>query len=387
MKKTTLMIAGSLLLAINSNAQERGFKITADIKGQEDYRLTISRIADGKRIMDTAIAHTGDRFVFTGHVDEPVIGTLASAHPSSRFEFVKGGMFMPAPSLDFVITNTDITITADATALFKGTVAGGRENRELNMLHQQEVPLIAQEWEARKKMPTLKNDSVGRNALLEEQKVTKAKLLDIRKQFIAKHPGSFVSVMLLSRLNGDYDMAAYEQEYNKLSGKYKNTYLAQYVASRISGAKATAVGAEAIGFTKIDNHGQPFTLASLKGKYVLLDFWGSWCGPCRASHPHLREVYAKYKDKGLEVVGIAEEKTDDLESAKRSWLKAVETDKMNWIQVLNNYNKKESNMVMAYGIDGFPTKILLDKDGKVLFKIVGDSGAELDQKLKSVFGL
>nr|WP_295866789.1 TlpA disulfide reductase family protein [uncultured Chitinophaga sp.] len=386
MKKTILMIAGSLLLAIISNAQEKGFKITANIKGQGDYRLTVSRLADGKRIMDTAIAHNGDTFVYTGRVDEPVIGTLSSAHPSSRHEFVKGGMFMPAPSLDFVITNRDITITADATELFKGTIAGGRDNQELNKLHQAEVPLIAQDWEIRKKR-FRKEDSLARNAAMAEQKVVKDKLLDIRKQFIAKHRGSFVSIMLLSRLNGDYDMAAYEQAYNKLSDTYKNTYLAKYIASRISGAKATEVGAKAIGFTKMDNHGQPFTLASLKGKYVLLDFWGSWCGPCRASHPHLKEIYSKYKDKGFEIVGIAEEKSDDLEVAKKSWLGAIQSDGMSWIQVLNNYNKKDADMVMAYGIDGFPTKILLDKDGKVLFKIVGNGGDELDQKLKSVFGL
>lgn len=386
MKKTILMIAGGLMLAIISNAQEKGFKITANIKGQGDYRLTVSRLVDGKRIMDTAIAHNGDTFVYTGRVDEPVIGTLSSAHPSARHEFVKGGMFMPAPNLDFVITNRDITITADATELFKGTIAGGRENEELNKLHQTEAPLIAQDWEIRKKR-FKKEDSLARNAAMAEQKVVKDKLLDIRKAFIAKHRGSFVSIMLLSRLNGDYDMAAYEQAYNKLSDTYKNTYLAKYIASRISGAKATEIGAKAIGFTKMDNYGQPFTLASLKGKYVLLDFWGSWCGPCRASHPHLKEIYSKYKDKGFEIVGIAEEKSDDLEVAKKSWLGAIQSDGMSWIQVLNNYNKKDSDMVMAYGIDGFPTKILLDKDGKVLFKIVGNGGDELDQKLKSVFGL
>ncbi|QJB36587.1 AhpC/TSA family protein [Chitinophaga oryzae] len=386
MKKTILMIAGGLLLAIISSAQERGFKITANIKGQGDYRLSISRLADGKRIMDTAVAHNGDAFVYTGRVDEPVVGTLSSAHPSARYEFVKGGMFMPAPSLDFIITNRDITITADATELYKGTVAGGRENKELDKLHQAEAPFIAQDWEIRKKR-FKKEDSVARNAAMAEQKAAKERLLDIRKQFIAKHPGSFVSLMLLSRLTGDYDMTAYEAAYHKLSGTYKNTYLAKYIVSRISGAKATEVGAKAIGFTKMDNHGQPFTLASLKGKYVLLDFWGSWCGPCRASHPHLKEIYSKYKDKGFEIVGIAEEKSDDLEAAKKSWLGAIQSDGLSWIQVLNNYNKKDADMVMAYGIEGFPTKILLDKDGKVLFKIVGNGGDELDQQLKSVFGL
>lgn len=389
MKKTTLMIAGSLLLAIISNAQDKGFKIIADIKGQQDYKLTISRLADGKRVMDTAISHDGDRFVYTGHVDEPVVGTLISGHPSAKFEVVKGGMFMPAPSIDFIITNTEITITGDANELYKATIKGGKENKELNDFHKAETPLVAKEWELRKKFAELRHqhDSIGQKAVVEEQKTVKAALLDVRKQFVAKYPTSFTSLMLLSRLNGDYDMSAYEQAFNKLPDSYKKTILGKYVESRFTGAKATTVGVKAIDFTKPDNNGQPFTLSSLKGKYVLLDFWGSWCGPCRASHPHLKEVYTKYKDKGFEIVGIADEKSGDLEEAKKSWLQAVKTDGINWIQVLNNYNKAKNDLAMAYGIDGYPTKILLDKEGKVLFKIVGNGGEELDQKLKSVFGL
>lgn len=126
-------------------------------------------------------------------------------------------------------------------------------------------------------------------------------------------------------------------------------------------------------------------LSSLKGKYVLLDFWGSWCGSCRASHPHLKEIYSKYKEKGLEIVGVANEKSDNLEDAKKAWLKAISDDGIGWIQVLNNYDKASTDLLMSYGINGFPTKILLDKNGKVLFKIVGSGGDELDQKLKTLF--
>ncbi|RBL91776.1 TlpA disulfide reductase family protein [Chitinophaga flava] len=389
MIKKTMIAACSLLLAatMQTIGQQKTFKVTAEVKGQDTYNLAISRLSDGKRIVDTAISRAGEHFVFSGSVTEPVVGTLTSSHPAARFEVVKGGMFMPAPSLDFIITGGEITISANAEELYKGTVKGGKENKELDELHKLEEPLVAKEWELRRKSMGLRKDTVALKAVLAENTKVKAALMAMRKQFIEKHPKSFVSMMLLSRMNGDYEATAYEQAYNKLADTYKETYIGKYVASRISGAKATTEGAKAIGFTKIDNHGQPFTLSSLKGKYVLLDFWGSWCGPCRASHPHLKAVYEKYKDKGLEIVGIAEEKTDDLETAKKSWLKAIESDGMTWIQVLNNYDKKTSNMVMAYGIDGFPTKILLDKEGKVLFKLVGDGGDELDQKLKSVFGL
>jgi len=390
MNKNTLIMAGSMLLAafLPATAQKK-YKITAHIKGQDDYRLTLSYVTASGHMADTVIARNGDQFIFSGQVQEPVVGTFLSRHPASKFEMVKGGMFMPAPNLEILLTeNTDVTITGDATELYKAVVKGDKANEELNALRQREMPLVSKVWELRKKSAAMRKpeDSTARKALTVEMAAANEQLTVMRKQFVAKHPNSFVSVMLLVRLQGDYDAVAYEQAYNKLSDTYKNTYLGRYLGSRISGAKATSEGATAINFTKKDNYGQPFTLSSLKGKYVLLDFWGSWCGPCRASHPHLKEVYAKYKDKGLEIVGVADEKANNLEDAKKAWLKAISDDGIGWIQVLNNYEKASADLAMAYGITGFPTKILLDKDGKVLFKLVGSGGDELDQKLKAVLG-
>lgn len=340
--------------------------------------------------MDTVIAREGGQFTFSGNVPEPVIATFYSRHPGSRFEISKGGMFMPAPSLEIILSDkTDIQISGDAAELFKATVKGDKANEELNALRQKEIPLVAQAWELRKKSAGMRKpeDSTARKAVTAEINAVNDQLTAMHKQFVAAHPKSFVSVMLLSRMQSDYDATAYEQAFNKLSATYKSTHLGKYLESRITGAKATSEGATAINFTKKDNHGEPFTLSSLKGKYVLLDFWGSWCGPCRGSHPHLKEVYTKYKDKGLEIVGIADEKISDLESAKSAWLKAIKDDGLTWIQVLNNYDKATTDLAMSYGITGFPTKILLDKNGKVVFKVVGDDGNELDQKLKTALGL
>jgi thiol-disulfide isomerase/thioredoxin len=140
-------------------------------------------------------------------------------------------------------------------------------------------------------------------------------------------------------------------------------------------------------FIKNDMNGNPFKLSSLKGKYVLVDFWGSWCGPCRASHPHLKQVYNKYKDKGFEILGIASEKVNDLNTAKESWKKAVETDGITWMQVINNDNKgAQHDVTRLYGIEGYPTKLLLDKEGKILAKWLGNESEELDNKLKEIFG-
>lgn len=382
-------MAGSMLLAsILPATAQKNYKVTADIKGQGDYRLSLSYATADGHAVDTVIARNGEQFIFSGQVKEPVVATFMSRHPSSRFEIVKGGMFMPAPNLEIILSeNTAVRISGNADELYKAAVKGDKANEELNALRQKEMPLVSKVWELRKKTAGMRKpeDSTARKALFAEITEANAQLVAIRKKFVADHPNSFVSVMQLARMQGDYDAVAYEQAYNKLAATYKDTYLGKYLGSRISGAKATSEGAVAIDFTKKDNHGQPFTLSSLKGKYVLLDFWGSWCGPCRASHPHLKEIYTKYKEKGLEIVGIANEKSDRLEDAKQAWLKAISDDGIGWIQVLNNYDKAAADLVMSYGINGFPTKILLDKNGKVLFKIVGNGGDELDEKLKTLF--
>lgn len=138
--------------------------------------------------------------------------------------------------------------------------------------------------------------------------------------------------------------------------------------------------------TKSDLNGQALNRSELKGKYVLLDFWGSWCLPCRFTHPHLKEAYSKYKSKGFEIIGIATEASPDLEKARISWKKAVKEDQIGWIQILNNENVDSFDAVKVFGIGVFPTKILLNPEGKEIARYSGGASTEFDAKLKEIFG-
>ena len=111
-------------------------------------------------------------------------------------------------------------------------------------------------------------------------------------------------------------------------------------------------------------------MKNLRGKYVLLDFWGSWCGPCRASHPHLKELHKKYGKK-VSFVNVANENVRDLSQAKKLWKQAVKEDEMTWTQILNNEGKEECDLLKLYNITSFPTKILIDPEGKILARFVG----------------
>lgn len=138
---------------------------------------------------------------------------------------------------------------------------------------------------------------------------------------------------------------------------------------------------------KKDLNGTAVDFNALKGRYVLLDFWGSWCHPCRASHPHLKELYSKFKDKGFEIVGIATEHAKTAEERHKLWTTAITEDGLTWLQVLNNENAAQFDAVKEYEVTAFPTKILLDRDGNIIGRYVGNGsggeafGARLEQLL------
>ncbi len=117
-------------------------------------------------------------------------------------------------------------------------------------------------------------------------------------------------------------------------------------------------GKQAIAFNKRDRYGNPVNLQALKGKYVLLDFWGSWCGPCRKGNPHLKALYEKYHDKGLEIIGIANERSATLNEARAQWIEAIQEDKLPWTQVLNDEGADQFDIVAVYGITSYPQIVI-----------------------------
>ncbi len=389
MKKIILTIF-TLATGAYSYAQQ-SFTLDVKLKGQQGYKLNLSYIQHGQRTSDTAQIMPDGTYRFTGEIAEPVMAVLFNSNPASRFQMSKGGMFIPGPLLELVLEPGNIRVTGASDVSYLAAVKGGPLNRELSKLKKSENPLIKEKWELTKKgAQAYRSGDTALSSKLREQGNTLQRKKDaLRKSYIAEHPASFVSMYLLSGMYGDYTPEQFEQAYNKLGDAYKQTFYGKYAAAKIESGKATALGRVSPDFTKKDMNGQPFTLSGLRGKYVLVDFWGSWCGPCRSSHPHMKALYAKYKSKGLEIVGVADEKSSDMSMNEKNWKKAIESDGIPWVHVMNNYGKETNDLVQVYGVSGFPTKFLLDKEGKILFKLVGageDGDKELDAKLSELLG-
>lgn len=213
-----------------------------------------------------------------------------------------------------------------------------------------------------------------------------SQMADIRKEtiaatieFVKANPDVECAAEVFSRYLSGITLDEMEDVFNNFTPKVQNCYMAQEIMEEIAALKAVLPGSIAPDFTLKTQTGEDFTLSSLRGKYVLIDFWASWCGPCRASVPHLREIYAKYKDKGFEIVGITNDVDHD------DWKRAIEDDQSSWIQVADVFpeEKKKAEIISKYAAHNLPSLYLIDKDGKMVGKIEHD---QLDAKLEEIFG-
>ncbi|MXV49422.1 redoxin domain-containing protein [Pedobacter sp. HMF7647] len=198
------------------------------------------------------------------------------------------------------------------------------------------------------------------------------------KAFIQKNPSSYVSLVALASIaGGQPDVAEIGPLFKSLSADLKSTDLGKQFATLIDAEAKTGVGAVAMDFTQNDSNGKPVKLSDFKGKYVLVDFWASWCGPCRQENPNVVKAYNRFKDKNFTVLGISL----DRPNGKEAWLKAIKDDGLAWTQV-SDLKFWNNEVAVMYGVRSIPQNYLIDPAGKIIGKNL--RGEELEAKLEEV---
>lgn len=228
--------------------------------------------------------------------------------------------------------------------------------------------------------PEQQNDTVFVNALNKEYRNAFAEMWKKQFEYARKNPNSYFSLVALSEAAGSsFDVAKVEPLFLALNAKIKKTSEGIAFAKRIEAAKTTNVGQKAPVFAQNDVNDKPVKLSDFKGKYVLLDFWASWCSPCRAENPNLVKAYAKYKVKGFEILGVSLDQT----SSKQAWIAAVKKDGLTWTNIsdLKGWNNEAA---ILYGVRAVPQNYLIDPTGVIVAKNL--RGKELEEKLKTIFG-
>jgi peroxiredoxin len=198
----------------------------------------------------------------------------------------------------------------------------------------------------------------------------------IAVEYVKSHPDSYISPFEI------YQYFSYNPDGNELNNLYKvldpsiqSSYFGRKVKELLDKALLTNIGQPAPDFTSADTAGKSISLSSLRGKYVLLDFWASWCGPCRRENPSVVKAFKQFHPKGFDIMGVS------LDESKQDWEEAIKKDGLAWSQV-SDLKGWKNDVAVQYGIQGIPMNYLLDKNGKIVAK--GLRGGDLVKKLQEV---
>lgn len=321
---------------------------------------------------------------FQCRVPEDMSGYAIVTYSSYKADAGRNSARQYMISKSFMIEDT-VSIVIDRNSR-KIHIEGGRQNQASDIYAAERAILT------RKRNDLLDSKASG---LIDSLTYSKQRALldeEMDKQiteFIAAHPYAWKSMDLLVDLIKAYQAKPWRddpegkelKEYEKLYASLDNSVQERggFFPELLQNIEAARVPS----FTGEMPDGTIFNLDDLKGKVFLIDFWGSWCGPCRKGHPHMKELYAKYKDKGFEIVGVGVE-NGSREEQWRKFKKAIAEDEVPWLQVLNDPSKQD--LTKIYGVPFFPFKILVNRKGKVMLTVDSDEERRLDAKLKELFG-
>ena len=347
MRKLLLSIVAASMTLAACNAQS-GYKVTGTVEGMPDGKAIIATV-NGSSLDTLAKADVKNgSFEFTGNVSEP----------TGAYIMVIG----QRGAIPFMLENANITVNAGQAGL---TVTGSEGQKiydqfmAINTTTQQEAMKLQQEYQA----------ANGDQAKMQAVQEAYAKLMTDAQaketELIKANPDSYVSTFVIVSSMGQMEYEQLKERYNLLGEKAK-------ASAQIAKLESTAIGQIAPNFTITTPEGESISLYDIKGKVKLIDFWASWCGPCRGENPHVVEIYKEYHPKGLEIFGVS------LDNNKEAWVKAIADDGLVWKHG-SDLKGWQSAPAQLYSVSGIPHTVLLDENNKIIAKNL--RGDELKQKI------
>jgi peroxiredoxin len=303
------------------------------------------------------------QFAFSGEIDNPANGRMVilpqGGTVSNNRQYTE--------SITLMLSDEKIEVNSPdllQNAVITGSKINDDQQRLIAALAlvNEKIDLLVQEFESAPAESANNKEFVTDvqsryNALQDE-------MMDTYVSFIRNNPDSYISLMAVMELSQQPDKANLILGLLKsLSPEIQNTGEGKNLAQRMDAVKLTAIGSVAPDFTLNDPMGKPVHLSDFRGKYLLIDFWASWCGPCRKENPNVVRAYQAYKSKNFEILGVSL----DNKNAKQAWLNAIEKDKLTWPQV-SDLNGWQNAVAIQYNIMTIPQNILLDPAGVIVAK-------------------
>lgn len=379
MKSIFIIIAISLYSITNLNAQVK-FSIKGKIKGISSktgtYSIPDASAKYGRKRVSFDI--NNDKLNYKGELKETQVLRIFFNNNKLN-KSLKSGGFIPTKvnSLWVVVSpNAKILVKGNANDYINAYPTGDKENLILANLTSSIFPIENEAVNLYVKTLENKADS---NVKMWKKKMNSlySKISEMKMKFLSKNANSIAGLWLMDDMviRRQISIEKVASLFKTISKKYKNLSYYKNLESRISGYYATQIGKIVPNIISSDtNDGSTFNLKSLRGKYVLLDFWGTWCGPCVSGMADMKAFRDKHKDV-FQIVGIAND------SNIKGWKNLIINKKLNWPHFRSIKNKND--LIAKFNIQGYPTKILIDPNGKILMRSVGENSGFYD-KLEEV---
>ncbi|MFT3827336.1 MAG: TlpA disulfide reductase family protein [Chitinophagaceae bacterium] len=361
MKKYLLLLLAGAPLAVL--AQTKGFVITGTVTGLTDKSLV--SVTDVNDPTDTLASTTVQNGAFTlkGTIQE------ANLHQLNFGAVQKKAVLF--------IGNENITVKGSTENIQNLDVKGSAINSDFMEFQNTFSPLFRQLTEMNQRIssiPNIKRDDSLVVAYMKQIDKIKSTI----DKFVANKKSSPVAPFALVVTSEIEDnINATERRFKMLDTTLQQGFYGKILAQRIGDAKIGAVGTDAIEFSQNDTTGKAVALSSFKGKYVLVDFWASWCGPCRMENPNVVNTYKKFKGKNFAILGVSLDKSRD------AWIKAINDDGLTWTHV-SDLKYWNNDVARTYKIESIPQNFLVDPNGKIIARNL--HGATLEAKLCELLG-